>query len=150
MTFGRILVAVDPSPQGDAALALAIRLAADQRATLTVTTVVGRPGTYYAPPDVVVDPAIDEEFARDADQLLTRSTEAATAAGVAADTCRHEGDIVGAIMACIAEHNADLVVVGTHGRKGISRVLQGSVAEGVLRGTTIPVLVAHAHDKVRA
>jgi nucleotide-binding universal stress UspA family protein len=144
MTFARILVAVDASPQGAAALKLALQLAADQQAALTITTVVGRPGTYYAPPDVVVDPAINEEIARDADDLLGRSVGAARDAGVAATTCRHEGDVVGAILACIAEHRADLVVVGTHGRKGIARALQGSIAEGVLRATLIPVLVAHA------
>lgn len=144
MTFARILVAVDPSPQGAAALALAARLAADQGAALTIATVVGRPGTYYAPPDVVVDPMIDEDVAHDADELLARAASVAREAGVEAAICRREGNVVDAILACITEHRADLVVVGTHGRSGIARVLQGSVAEGVLRGATIPVLVAHA------
>ena len=145
MTFARILVAVDASPQGEAALALASRLAADQHAALTIATVVGRPGTFYAPPDVVVDPAIDARVAEQADALLTRAAAVAREAGVEAETCRREGSVLDAILACITEHRADLVVVGTHGRSGIARVLQGSVAEGVLRGTTIPVLVAHAH-----
>ena len=144
MSFARIVVAVDATPQGAAALALASQLAAEQGATLTIATVVGRPGTYYAPPDVVVDPALDERVAQDARELLERAAAMARGAGVTASTCMHEGDVVGAILACIGEHDADLVVVGTHGRSGIARVFQGSVAEGVLRSTTIPVLVAHA------
>jgi nucleotide-binding universal stress UspA family protein len=52
--------------------------------------------------------------------------------------------VVNAVLACIVEHSCDLVVVGTHGRSGVERILRGSVAEGVMRGATVPVLVAHA------
>jgi nucleotide-binding universal stress UspA family protein len=144
MTFARILVAVDASPQGRAALALAMRLAADQAATLAIATVVGQRAEFYAPPDVVVDPTTDERIAHDARTLLTRAAAAALAAGVTATTCLRDGDVVDALLACIAEQHADLIVLGTHGRKGVARALYGSVAEGVMRGAKIPVLVAHA------
>jgi nucleotide-binding universal stress UspA family protein len=144
MTFARILVAVDASPQGRAAFALAMRLAADQAATLAIATVVGHQAEFYAPPDVVVDPTTDERIARDAQTLLTRAAAAAHAAGVTATALMCEGDIVDALLACIAEQHADLIVLGTHGRKGVARALYGSIAEGVIRGTKIPVLVAHA------
>jgi nucleotide-binding universal stress UspA family protein len=39
---------------------------------------------------------------------------------------------------------ADLIVIGTHGRSGISRLLLGSVAEGVVRGASVPVLLVRA------
>jgi len=39
---------------------------------------------------------------------------------------------------------ADLIVIGTHGRSGLSRLLLGSVAEGVARGTSVPVLLIRA------
>lgn len=144
MTFARILVAVDATPQSAAALKLATRLAADQSASLTITTVVGRPGDIYAPPEVVVDPSTDERITRDAEALLDRAADDARKAGVSVSTCVREGNVIDSILACIADEQADLVVLGTHGRKGVARVLQGSVAEGVMRGTTIPVLVAHA------
>ncbi len=144
MTFARILVAVDETSQSDAALALAVRLAAEQNAVLTIATVIRHPGEYYAPPDVVVDPSIDARFESDAEALLERAAQTARNAGVDVTTCLREGQIIDAVVACISEHEADLVVVGTHGRRGITRALEGSIAEGVLRGTTIPVLVAHA------
>jgi nucleotide-binding universal stress UspA family protein len=146
MTFSNILVAIDETPQSDAALVLAVKLAADQHATLTIATVVGRPGEVYAPPDVVVDPSIDARIEADAAALLERAAQTARSAGVEAATCLHEGPVVLAIVSCIAEHRPDLVVVGTHGRRGIARALEGSIAEGVLRSTTIPVLVSHAES----
>ncbi len=143
MTFARILVAVDGSPQGRAALKLAMNLAADQAATLAIATVVNHRAEYFAPPDVVVDPTTDERIAHDAEALLARAAAAAEAVGVRATTCLREGEVVEALLRCINEQHADLVVLGTHGRKGVARALYGSVAEGVMRGARIPVLVAH-------
>ena len=48
------------------------------------------------------------------------------------------------ILYAAKEKNADLIVMGTHGRKGIAHVLLGSVAEKVLRRATVPVLTVHA------
>ena len=144
MTFARILVAVDETPQSDAALALAVQLAADQRAELTITTVLRHPGEWYAPPDVIIDPAIDARLEDDARSLLERAAQLARAKEIAVDTCLREGPVIDAIVSCIADHRADLIVLGTHARRGIARAVQGSVAEGVLRATAIPVLIAHA------
>ena len=57
------------------------------------------------------------------------------------------GDPADEILRYAGRHPIDLIVVGTHGRSGISRVLLGSVADRVLRGATCPVLAvpAHAH-----
>ncbi|HEX3466327.1 MAG TPA: universal stress protein [Candidatus Elarobacter sp.] len=145
MTFARILVAVDETPQSDAALALAVQLAGDQHADLTITTVLRNPGEWYAPPDVIVDPAIDARLEEDARALLDRAAQSARERGIATvDTCLREGPVIDAIVSCIADHHADLIVLGTHARRGIARAVQGSVAEGVLRATAIPVLIAHA------
>jgi nucleotide-binding universal stress UspA family protein len=144
MTFARILVAVDATPQSDAALSLAVRLAADQHAELVITTVLGHRGEWYAPPDVIVDPAIDARFEQDARALLEHAAQTARDRGVQVETCLRDGPVIDAIVRCIADHQADLVVVGTHGRRGIARAVQGSIAEGVLRATSIPVLAAHA------
>jgi nucleotide-binding universal stress UspA family protein len=48
------------------------------------------------------------------------------------------------ILKAIAETHADLVVMGTHGRRGISHALIGSVAEKVVRASPVPVLSVHA------
>jgi len=50
-------------------------------------------------------------------------------------------DVEACILAAQTKTNADLIVMGSHGRKGIKRVLLGSVAEGVLRNATCPVLI---------
>jgi nucleotide-binding universal stress UspA family protein len=142
MTFSRILVAVDGTPQSDAALALAARLAVDQGATLTIATVEPRPAERFAPPDMVVDPTIDERLDDAAHTLLRRAADTARALGANAQTCLREGPVVDAILQCVDEHRADLLVVGTHGRTGLARALQGSIAEGVLRHSHVPVLIA--------
>jgi nucleotide-binding universal stress UspA family protein len=144
MTFSRILVAVDETRQAQAALELAAGLAAEQQALLTLVTVIDRPAAISAPPDVIVDPTIDERIDAEAKALLASAEQIAAQHGAQVRTVLREGDVVDAILAAIDEHHADLVVLGTHGRTGLTRALEGSVAERVLRATTIPVLIAHA------
>lgn len=56
-----------------------------------------------------------------------------------------EGPAHDAIVAAASQHDADLVVIGTHGRTGLSRLALGSVAEGVVRRTACSVLVVRLH-----
>jgi len=51
------------------------------------------------------------------------------------------------IRSFVEDHDIDLVVIGSHGRSGLSRVILGSVAEKVLRQTRLPVLVVDAHEE---
>jgi nucleotide-binding universal stress UspA family protein len=53
------------------------------------------------------------------------------------------------VLAAAKKVNADLIVMGTHGRRGLSRALIGSVAEGVVRRSPIPVLTVHAESASR-
>ncbi len=55
------------------------------------------------------------------------------------------GDPPEAILSYIEDHKIDLVVMGTHGRKGLDRVLFGSVAERVIKTSPVPVLVVNPH-----
>jgi len=142
MIFARILVAIDSSEQSDSALRLAARLAADQGAQLTIATVVGWSAERYAPPDVIVDPTIDEHVSHDAEEFLRSSADTAKSLGANATVCLHQGPVVEEILACIEEHRADLLVLGTHARSGLSRVVEGSIAEALLRASHTPVLVA--------
>jgi len=45
---------------------------------------------------------------------------------------------------------ADLIVMGTHGRRGVARLVMGSDAEGVVRGAPVPVLLVRSADKARS
>jgi nucleotide-binding universal stress UspA family protein len=59
----------------------------------------------------------------------------------------HEMPVAG-ILAAIKEHAADLVIMGTHARKGVARTFLGSTTEGVLRSSRIPVLTVRTVDRV--
>lgn len=54
------------------------------------------------------------------------------------------GDISGTILQHAAHVEAELIVLGTHGRRGVRRLVMGSVAEGVIRKAVLPVLLIHA------
>jgi nucleotide-binding universal stress UspA family protein len=59
-----------------------------------------------------------------------------------------EGDFAESILSFAKEHAADMIVMGTHGRRGINKLLMGNLAEKVLHDTHIPVLVIPTKDDV--
>ncbi|WP_254768991.1 universal stress protein [Salinilacihabitans rarus] len=134
--YRRILVPVDGSACATAALEYAAAVAADVGATVHVVHVVDptpEGDDRLAPDDLA---AFDEAGA----SLLETSVERAERAGAAAvaEACR--GEPGPAILEQASERDADLIVVGTHGRSGIRRFFLGSVAEHVLRGADVPVV----------
>jgi nucleotide-binding universal stress UspA family protein len=56
------------------------------------------------------------------------------------------GEVVPTVLAEAEAHGAGMIVMGTHGRTGLRRVLLGSVAESVIRQATVPVVVVHAPE----
>ena len=56
-----------------------------------------------------------------------------------------EGDAAQSILDCARENNADVIVVGTHGRSGLGKILMGSVAERVFRQSPVPVMTVGPH-----
>ena len=64
-------------------------------------------------------------------------------AGVQAPLCLGAGEVSHVVRDSALGHSADLIVIGTHGRKGIARALLGSVAENVIRTVKTPVLTIH-------
>jgi nucleotide-binding universal stress UspA family protein len=99
----------------------------------------------YAPPatEIVLASATLEEIrqrqAHDAEQLTRQASERIAAPGLSVDTEVREGDPRTAIVDAADEWQADLIVVGSHGRTGLTRLVMGSVAQAV---------VAHAHCSV--
>jgi nucleotide-binding universal stress UspA family protein len=147
-TFQRILVPVDGSePSGDAA-ALAVRLASDLRATLTFCFVVDREAIvaqYVAMPYGDAGPSL--EYAHEeGERILAAAGAQAAAAGVAQQGERLEGSAVDEIVRFCEARGFDLIVMGSHGRRGLARMFMGSVAEGVLRTAAVPVLVVRHGD----
>ena len=144
--FKRILVPVDGSETSAKALALALQLARESdgcvRLVHSFDELAYLTGFEYA--SNVLEQARD--YAR---QSLDGALAMAVAARVPVDTRLAElpGRRLGEVIAEEARSwPADLIVVGTHGRRGTSRVLLGSGAEQVIRLAPVPVLAVRGHD----
>ena len=140
LTIRNILVPTDYSPQATAAFHLASALARDHRASMTVLHVRETPvvafGEFGAVPPVDLPPrdALLERLAN-----LEPPDESIAVEHLLADGAPAE-EIVKAATDC----GCDLIVMGTHGRTGLGRLLMGSVAEEVMRTAPCPVLTLKA------
>jgi len=126
-----ILVATDGSRLGDAAAYSAVRLVSQCTLPLTVVT--------------VLHPDDASEGAAEAQTVLDRVTAAAAEAGVQVSGVHAAGRRADEVIVQTAkQRNADMIVVGSHGRTGLSRLLMGSVSERVIGSAQCPVLVIKA------
>jgi nucleotide-binding universal stress UspA family protein len=141
--YQRIMVAIDGSDTAERGLAEAIAFAKDQNARLAIVYVI----------DLVVifefgEPAVSyRESAREfAHKTIEHARNTARVAGIEPEIQSPEiyttGYHVADTIAQLAQDwNADLLVVGTHGRRGVSRLLLGSVAQGIARLAPCPLLL---------
>ncbi len=142
--ISKILVATDFSPIAVHAQKLAFELARPLGAAVTVLHVYSLPtylfvdGSSYVPPAKLV-----AEILADAAHGLAAATDAAAASGVTVTTVSEEGDPKDAIVRYANEHGFDLIVLGTHGRRGLARLALGSVAEHGVRAAKQPVMTVH-------
>jgi nucleotide-binding universal stress UspA family protein len=137
--FQRILCATDFSETADAAWAAARELASTYRSELILVHVFTELPLY---PDVaVLEVQRLWEDQRDwVQRTLTERVSGATAHGVNARWVLKTGTAPESIVEAATETRADLIVIGTHGRTGLSRLVIGSVAERVVRLAPCPVL----------
>jgi nucleotide-binding universal stress UspA family protein len=143
--FHNILVPVDGSAPSDSAAALAVKVAADEKATITFAHVVEVAKLAAMASSSSMDPTFAVDAARTAGQeILDGARAKASSAKVTISTVLLEGDTILAILDLARDRNVDLIIVGSHGRGGIQRAILGSVAEGILRRSPVPVLVTHA------
>jgi nucleotide-binding universal stress UspA family protein len=139
--FQRILCATDFSDTAEAAWEMASELARVHRGRLALVHVFVEIPAYAAPD--APGPAVGEiweEQRRWVQQSLDAQVAAARAAGLDAKALVVTGSTAPAIAETAAGEHADLLVIGTHGRTGINRLLIGSVAERVVRIAPCPVL----------
>jgi len=134
----RVLVPVDGSPPSDEALQYAIeQFADDEFVALYVMDPVDGATAW--------GPASGEDWLSTAEQhaenVLDNAAETATEAGVEMTTDSTVGRPANAIVEYAQENGLDHIVIGSHGRDGITRVLLGSVAETVVRRASVPVTV---------
>jgi nucleotide-binding universal stress UspA family protein len=134
-----ILHPTDFSGQSQNAFALACALTRDYGARLIVLHVVPPALVAYGEGIVPPDPEeVRAEAQAQLDQLPTPRPD------VRAERRLTEGDTVDEVLRVAQEVNADLIVMGTHGRTGLGRLLMGSVAEQVVRRAPCPVLTVKA------
>ncbi|MGE0759903.1 MAG: universal stress protein [Pirellulaceae bacterium] len=135
MNVKKILFPTDFSHTGDAALEMATALARDSGATLIIAHVEESPNVYaggefyYGIPNPPTD-----ELRRMLDEVKP------TDPSVAYEHRLLTGDPAATIVRLAEEEGVDMIVLGTHGRTGILRMLMGSVAEAIVRRAKCPVL----------
>ncbi len=138
--YGRILVPLDGSPLAEEALPTAIAFA--QRAGTNGKLILLRVSkveylVYSRGGPFEVPTGVHEEI----DAYLTRIEQEIKAQGVPVEAVRTEGDPAIAIVDMAHDHHAELIVMVTHAREGMSRLIHGSVADRVLQGAPVPVLL---------
>ena len=146
--FRKILVPIDGSAPSRAGLQRAIALAKSQRARLRLVHVVDDNAVLRGgiEPSVNVGELLDL-LKEDGRKLLAAGGKAARALGVRADTVlreAHLGRVADQIVREASRFRADVIVMGTHGRRGFGRLVMGSDAESVLRESRVPVLLVKA------
>lgn len=137
----KILLALDDSKSSEAALNAIMAQFRPQDSQVRVLHVL-QPISISAPPQMSAKYAPElEELGKQSRKLLERAAKTLSAAGFQADTALEKGDVRLRIIDAAAEWNADLIVLGSHGRSGIPRLLLGSVAEYVARNAGCSVQV---------
>lgn len=143
--YKRILVAADGSATSDKALAEAISLAKDQHAQLKIVYTVDDASIYTAA-DIPNRIGIEQSWIDAGHKILEEAKKKAQAAGIEAETKLLQTDTLGekipdAIVNEARAWPADLLVAGTHGRRGLFHLIMGSVAEGIVRISPVPLLL---------
>ena len=143
--FHRILVATDFTPASEPALAEAIEMAKGNGTELLIAHAYQLPNAAQA--QAVAGGVYDEWLRNLRDQIEERLeplVEKAKSEGVKAEALILTGTPYEAITEAAAEHSADLVIMGTHARKGVSKFFLGSVAARVISTAPCPVMTIHA------
>jgi nucleotide-binding universal stress UspA family protein len=144
--YRKILVATDGSQLSKKAVASGIQLAAATGAELVALNVVPRYPVSYFEGGVAIDAddiaKTEKRWATQAQAIVDAVQDQAQARGVKARTVVAHSDLVAeSIMNVAKRSKCDLIVMASHGRKGLKRVLLGSETQQVLTHSAIPVLV---------
>ncbi len=142
--YRRILVPLDGSSTSKLGLKEALRLAKGRNASLCLLHVVDELFVTQVSEGMVVADQIFERLRASGQKILAAGLALARKRGVRARTVLVEamaGPVADAIVRQARTWKADLIVIGTHGRRGARRVVMGSDAEQVLRNAPVPVLM---------
>ena len=141
--YQKILVPVDGSMTSESALKEAIKLAQQHHAQLELVHVF-EDILYWVDDSYINYAELQETIRSSSEKILTQAQMLVGQAGLTAETrlLEAKNERTANIIVAEAERwQAELIVIGTHGRTGFSRLVLGSVAEGVVRAAPMPVLL---------
>jgi nucleotide-binding universal stress UspA family protein len=145
MFVDTILVGTDFSDLAHGAVDWAIELGRALGARVVVAHVFDLPIVGFPDASFVVGPEAAVRMLEDAQRGLDAEVARVRDRGVPVEAVLRQGDARDVLPALASSMNAGLLVVGSHGRRGIARALLGSVAEGVIRASaSVPVTVVQS------
>jgi nucleotide-binding universal stress UspA family protein len=146
---GKVLVPLDGSESAEAILPVVERLAGPRDLTIVLFKAV-EPLASAALSEAPIRPDQLMALRRgDAERYLAKVAEALWGKGLRAECAVKFGKPAETIATFAGREQADFIAMATHGRSGLGRLLLGSVAAGVLRGASVPVLLLKAGERVR-
>lgn len=149
--YKRILVPVDGSETSNKALRAALQMAKESGGSVRIVHLIDASAYMSGPAGYLSFPSDLPGAMRGAgNKVLEDAADLAKAAGVEAETHMFDsfdGRLADVVSDAALQWKADLIVVGTHGRRGVGRVLLGSGAEQILRLSPVPVLVIRSGEQ---
>jgi len=145
--YQRILVPVDGSDTANRGLAEALKLAQALGAQIRLVHVVDQSSLALNPEAGVAAAPLAEDFTEDGRKILEEAKMLASAQGVQVEAVLHEnftGRVASLIVQEAKTSSAELIVMGTHGRRGLRHAVLGSDAEAVVHAAPVPVLLVRA------
>jgi nucleotide-binding universal stress UspA family protein len=136
--YDRILVPTDGSDGGERAVQHAVDLAVAHGATIHALYVINAASFAGLPTEASLE-GVDEMLRADADDAVATVEAIADDYDVPCETAIRDGDPSKRIVQYAEAEDCDLIVMATHGRGGIDRLLLGSTAEAVIRSAEVPV-----------
>jgi nucleotide-binding universal stress UspA family protein len=144
MKIDKILVATDFSPQARVACDWAMGLASALGASVVVAHVYDLPIVGFPDGALIVDAQTASRLSDEAQAALDAEVARVQGHGVTVEGTLRQGDPRDVIPELAKTLGAGLVVAGSHGRRGIARALLGSMAESLVRSSSVPVVVVRA------
>ncbi len=142
-----ILVPTDLSDGAEQALDYACELAAMLGATIHLVNVIGIPALGVPELGLAMTSTVIDQIMIDNQTALDKLAESKRCTSQIGQVMLKTGDAKDVINQTAKELGADLIVMSTHGRRGLSRALLGSVTEVVVRTAPCPVLTIHVQDR---
>ncbi len=149
--YRRILVPIDGSHTANRGVVEAIKLAKDQKAALRLLHVVDQAALVQYPEATLYGADLPKALEKHGQEILAKAEAVVRKQGLKVDTVFHRGlaRVADVVIRQAKKWPADIIVLGTHGRRGVDRLVLGSTAELVVRASPVPVLLIRSKTPPR-